>query len=565
MKSMVGDAGKDRAPYSLRHRFRIVLALFASLVLYSAIRSPVPGVNEPHILTKARHYWDPNFCRGDFYLESPDVYIVFYHTVGLLTRWMTLEQTAWTGRVIALLVLAVGFDRLVSRIVPSRWSSLWVAWIYLSIAAIGRAFRFFLEDWSARIFDLSGEWIVGGIEAKVFAYGFLFAAMGCWIDARRYRAALLAGLAISFHPVVGVWGLIAAVFASLVERRHRRDDVAPPSRAVRQLRQWIVTAALLLVAASPGLIPALKFASGADPVLQQKAAYIQTFYRLQHHLDPMAIPWIAYGSYLGLAAVWLVGRRRACLNPGERWFTWFVAGSVLVLLAGVLLGLRTGPPAEMPLWQIRARLLRFYPFRLADAMIPLAASMVIVGLARQVAARKADQTSRQIGLFRAIPGAALVCALIACIFLPSLDRNPSRLSTQQLADWKDVCGWIAAKTPVDALFLTPTFNSGFKWYAHRPEFVCYKDCPQDAAGIVQWNNRLRFLSDWRSAHADSRGRISAEAISKLRELSKTYEANGIQYIVSVDGWLGPFPLDAVYENRTCRVYSLEGILKPLSR
>ena len=82
------------------------------------------------------------------------------------------------------------------------------AWIFLMLSAVG---------------NLSGEWLVGGIEAKVVAYGLLFAAIAAGLNGQASRrggqilfAGVLAGLAVSFHPVVGIWGVASAVFASLV-------------------------------------------------------------------------------------------------------------------------------------------------------------------------------------------------------------------------------------------------------------------------------------------------------------------------------------------------------------
>ena len=58
-----------------------VSLLFATLIGYSALRVPVPGINEPHYLTKSRHDWQPEWCAGDFFLESPNAHDVFYRPI----------------------------------------------------------------------------------------------------------------------------------------------------------------------------------------------------------------------------------------------------------------------------------------------------------------------------------------------------------------------------------------------------------------------------------------------------------------------------------------------------
>ena len=71
--------------------------LFAVAVLavlffgFSLARSSIPGVNESHYLSKARHFWQPEWCRGDLFLESANPHGVFYAAFGWLTTKMSLR------------------------------------------------------------------------------------------------------------------------------------------------------------------------------------------------------------------------------------------------------------------------------------------------------------------------------------------------------------------------------------------------------------------------------------------------------------------------------------------
>ncbi|MFG0295345.1 MAG: hypothetical protein ACF8PG_05500 [Maioricimonas sp. JB045] len=64
-----------------------LIVLLAMLLGYSAIDAPIPGVNEPHYLTKARNFYDPAWCAGDLFLESGNAHWVFYVVMGPLTQW----------------------------------------------------------------------------------------------------------------------------------------------------------------------------------------------------------------------------------------------------------------------------------------------------------------------------------------------------------------------------------------------------------------------------------------------------------------------------------------------
>lgn len=228
-------------------RLFVVVAVFLSFTIDSFARYPVPGPNESHYLCKAKHYWNPDWCRGDLFLSSSNASLVFFQTFGWLTRWCSLETTAIVGRLVGLFILAAGWTALVGVLVPGRWQALWAAWIFLALSALG---------------NLSGEWLVGGIEAKVVAYGLLFGALAAWIDGqakgsqRRFLlASVLAGLAISFHPVVGIWGVASAVFASLVRGILRRRETARP---VVRWSWYGVSAAILVVLAIPGVMAGLR-------------------------------------------------------------------------------------------------------------------------------------------------------------------------------------------------------------------------------------------------------------------------------------------------------------------
>ena len=62
---------------------RAGIELLAILAVFAAAGAwPVPDVNETAYLTKARHFTDPAWCQGDFFLETPDAHGVFYLLMG---------------------------------------------------------------------------------------------------------------------------------------------------------------------------------------------------------------------------------------------------------------------------------------------------------------------------------------------------------------------------------------------------------------------------------------------------------------------------------------------------
>ncbi len=527
---VTAEMNKSRAPSQTRAV--AVVLVFASFLAFSAIRGPVPGVNEPHFLTKAKHYWDPDFCAGDFFLNSANTHLVFYQTVGLFTRVLTLEQTAWAGRIVALMLLAVGWTALVSRLVEGRWSAVWGVWVFLALAAIG---------------NFSGEWIVGGVEAKVFTYAFVLLSLAMLCDRSWNRAAIAAGLAIAFHPVVGIWSLLCGVLATSANLIRNARHTATANRPTSVSRTAMLPVVLLLLCSLPGLFPALRLIGTAPATTQFQADSIQVFYRLKHHLDPMdftASPFLGYGLLL---LFWGVGS--LCITHGwaASLFRWFVLVSVLIALAGLLVGAGPRPAAEMSYYALRMKLMKFYPFRLSDVMLPMACAVVLVELLSKLTDRK-DRAPALWAGWRGKPigwmlfGAAMVFALAA----PAPDRNPSRMSPERLGQWKAICRWVQAQTPPDAQLLTPRGSWAFKWYAQRAEYVSNKDCPQDAAGIVEWYRRLRDRNRWNQKILEN---------SPHNELlRRLHEETGLTHLV-VRSTVS-FETEPIYRNRYYAIYRL---------
>src|SRR6185295_11471036 len=86
------------------------------------------------------------------------------------------------------------------------------------------------------------------------------------------------------------------------------------------------------------------------------------------------------------------------------------------------------------------------------------------------------------------------------LFQAHFQHQASRHYEAQRGDWLDACRWIDQHLPAEALVHTPHKEWSFKWDAHRAEYVAFKDCPQDAAGIVEWNTRLNYTKNWFDSH-----------------------------------------------------------------
>ena len=182
-----------------------ILLIFAVFFMYGAW--PVPDTNEPYYVGKAMHAWHPESFQNDVFFNSHDTHWLFYKSFGWLTLYMGIDAATWVGRVVLWAALAFGWYRLNRVVIGRPWASVISAMI----------FACFMVK-----FQMAGEWVIGGIEGKVFAYVFVFLGLDSLARNRWNLMWVFFGMAAAYHPVVGAWSVIAGGVAWLLQRRSDR-------------------------------------------------------------------------------------------------------------------------------------------------------------------------------------------------------------------------------------------------------------------------------------------------------------------------------------------------------
>ena len=555
-------------PYAWLRRLVPPMCISIVLIGWSLAGTYVPGVNEPHYLCKARHWFNPEWCSGDFFLESSNAHYVFYLVAGPLTDWLSFETVAILGRVISLTLLGCSWWLLSRRLGLSTVSAIAAAAIFGCIALAG---------------NFSGEWIVGGFEGKVPAYGFCLLGTALWIRAHETPAGrhwsvtgLALGAAVAFHPVVGLWYCIGIslteVIIFVIRTVRRQAPLDSPGATTADRASWKEfakqQACLTLsafVASLPGLIPAISLVinSSASERDQRRALYFQVFRRLAHHLDPSRFPernWIhtAVVAALTTGILWYVRRRslqredigaQTEQNSATVRSAWRLLGLLLLVAAvigiiGVLVGWHDGRASRLPDWHLRASILRYYPFRLVDGLLPIVGGMA-AGLL--LTTLSSGRRSHECVI------TAVLCAVLMMSAWSTRRDAPPGYTAASFETWKEACEWIQLNTTQDAVILGPREGFGLKWYAERPEYVCYKDCPQDAEGIVEWDRRLRLTGKWKWTR-----RVNSQygdgGLILRTDVAKLHHRTGATHILTRR--LRDFEQAPIYRNRYWRVYDI---------
>ena len=521
----------------------LVVSLF-----YVYAGDPPPGVNEAHYLVKAKNFWEPTWCQEDLFAASGKAHTTFYVLFGWPAKYFSLATTAWMGRIAGWFMLAIGLLRLTRAITSAPMMSLAIAVMWIAGIDYG---------------DLAGEWVVGGIEAKVPAYGLVLCGMADLIQRRWRNVWIWFGAASAFHVLTGGWSVIAGILCfALTENGAVKNRLAKIG-----LSGLFIGGVLSLF----GLAPALWLTSSATPEQSATAADIYVFTRLGHHLSPSAFQWHWYVRHGVLIAVmiWLTSRTS---DPVSRRLGWFGGGAVAIAVAGLAIGF-------LPLdRELAAKLLRYYFFRLTDAVVPLVVAGLIVRSAFTVSRPKQSTDKPKPGSTQfMIACVAIVIGIVltgastyerAILAVPpsashkllgrDIDASPEQ-QRKTFADWLAVCRWVRIATPKNEIFLTPRHQQSFKWYAHRAEVVNWKDVPQDASSLIEWEKRFNEIFPSNEGR-NFLGRVRVTInYNRLREFRHKYNVRFIIVDRRVTGPNLPFikiyPIDDE-SNETYAVYEL---------
>ena len=489
-----------------------VLAVFFLFAILTA--SITPGVNESHYLTKAKHFWNPDWCGNDIFLVSSDAHLFFFLTCGWPTLFLSLDTVAWIGRVLCWLFAAIAWVQLNRTIAVRQMYSIVSATMFVLLV---------------ERFNMAGEWVIGGFEAKSVAYIFVLWAINFFLRRRLDWCVALIGAAIAFHAVVGIWASVCFTGTIFFECFARGSIDCWRNSLERSKIGFGI--AVFFVLAATGCVPPMLANWNTAPEIIADANSIQVQERLNHHLLFGSFKVLYVARFL--LQVILFSLLFKFTQQIEKIFmtNLFCISSLLISLAGIFL---SGLAEERgPFYDFANSLLRYYWFRFSDFTVPLSLSLAASFFAGHLMTSVSIQKRRMATFSLTCLGAAALLIIFESVgdwrsgadrlTLPTYPDNEKR-TAQTFENWKKVCFWAKENTQPDSVFLTPFQFQTFKWYSNRAEFACWKDIPQDAENITAWRTRIQYLQ-----LADSQ---LASWLSFPEEmLDEFLDANGITHVL----------------------------------
>jgi hypothetical protein len=315
---------------------------------------------------------------------------------------------------------------------------------------------------------VGGEWFIGGIETKAFAYGFGLLALPAAYGGRTRVAALLVALSAYFHFLVGgFWFLTVALFQAF----------DPNRRAA--LRSFVGLTIVLLLPLLAGLLLDVRAAAGLRPPAgMPDSDNIYSIIRASYHVAPFAgpHPWWRKGLAAALLALmlaplaWLVARR--------------TTGALPPLLRTLSVTLLLLPFALLASWFDRhhGALGKFYLFRPASPLL------LLILFASAALIQNWLKNSR----WAPLPWVVVTAGSVAYILV-----TPHLLVRPHAGNAGPLIAAIRANTaPGQVVLEDPLLDQLggpiLQRRLGRPMFVSWKFVPTNPADIYKWYERIEL-------------------------------------------------------------------------
>jgi len=474
---------------------------FLTVATIAMFPLPVPSWSEHFYLITPLHVLDRGFLARDWTVANEyRTHLGFTYLAAGLIKLFGLQGAGWIGRVLTAVLVQSGLLRLGARLGVSYGLTTAVILLWL---ACGQSL-------------FGGDWMLRTFEGKTVAYGLLLWSMDRLCGMRWAWAGVLAGLAFTLNPDVGLISGTGLLAAALMLKGNRQ--------------QWIALVACGLAFSLPGLAGASGAALGGPTTASDWNLFCIAY---RSNVDPTsfgASRLLLGATMTAFCVLHLLG---PSLQRESRAWVAFVLGLGIPTVAG--LGAWAAHSCE---W------LRFLPFRAFPLILPLVFLLLV--------ARKDF-----LGWGGALGRGATVLVLFSLMALP----DPAATLMRQLrddakewtrdGDYDRALMWIRDSVPASALLAVPPNHFDTHTLSRHAVVALFSAPRYDM--IHEWRERIESMTGPINDHDDVpelQARFENLPLSSVQRLGRDY---GVNYIVTAGTYQ---ELQAVHRNGKVTVYQL---------
>ena len=327
----------------------------------------------------------------------------------------------------------------------------------------------------------AGEWMVGGLEAKVFAYSISIFSLSSFLKNNYKRGFLFAGLSLSIHLLVGVYNLFCLIPLIISALKQKKIDFI---NLIQAIFYFMITGII-------GISEIINsFFLNTSQVIQNKGWDIYVNIRVPHHVIPnlSSDTWI---KLIILTIITLLFLKSKCHT--KRLVALYSLSSVIVIIIGFIV-----------YYFLESHYMRYYFFRFSDIILPFLTLLLIATLYHRIKY-----------IYLLLIGLVIIPSIIkkdsTSEFLSSKSYNINTIKekTNQVShkgssgiDTK-INEWIIQNTNESDKFIVPPdklyfcMNTGreifVSWWIlpNQQEYKSTNTIPQD---MIEWYNRLKLLN-----------------------------------------------------------------------
>jgi hypothetical protein len=405
---------------------------------------PVPHSNESAYLAALAKTWQPDYLLNDWTFSVDIAHTVFNHVFGPLTLLFSLEVVGWLGRISCWALSLIALLRLGKKFrIPTHLITLSIAiWLLYGQSIVG------------------GGWIIGGFEAKCIAYIFLLFSLSGFISEKNIVPSILLGLSFSFHPSVGLWGVLG-VTLTLMFLKYRPTTL-------------LGIGALTLLFSLPGLLPVFPTAFG-DQYSTSGDAQAIVFSRMSSILDPFTWPKSLVILLFILFIFNCFHFRTYREKPALRFIIYFQFATLIFFLLGIF-----------------ARLFEFYwylrlfPFRLFPQLVLLFFFFQLMHAYQYQTSLRPDKLT-----------AAVAFLALLTLWNPFWNsfhqlRIVYRTWRKEHTSMQKSFAWVAENTPNESVVISPPWIRESFYFTERAQIACWYKVRVDR--LTEWRQRVETLT-----------------------------------------------------------------------
>ena len=411
--------------------------------------------NEMDVIPYGRAFYNEDWLKNDWYLSLKTPYrFLFSYPIGFFYDNFGFLKTIYVGRIISYILIAISATKLVNTISFNK------SFIYY-LLALAVFFYYFSLGLGA------GEWIVGGLDTKVFAYGFTLLSISYFIKNDIKKWLLFSGLTLSFHILIGFYNLLSFLPLILVLRKNDHTYV---NQIIKYLPFFIISGSI-------GIYGIIDLLINTTNSISNIGWDIYVNIRVPHHTIPSLFSkkiWVFFILFSTTNIYILLKTNIERLKL----LSIYALSTVGISLAGLSVFLFYG----------NSIILRYYFFRFSDVILPL---LTIISISYFIS-EKIKATSDKIKNISYY--STIIAISVFLIFsIKQIYSEVKTISSVELYDL-DMIAWVKNNTSTDDIFIVNPNSNMFYINYERPIFVSWKHSPQNNDDIIEWYNRLKLLN-----------------------------------------------------------------------